>query len=423
MVRVNHQFKTNPPLTFTGTLDVRVRGNTLIPSSIFNRFFIICAILRQVHLVLQITAGTGELDKLCPDIFFIDQLSACIPLLRILCGLPRILFYCHFPDKLLARRQTLLKRVYRIPFDALESWSTDCADLIVVNSNFTAGVFADAFPALRDRSPKVVYPCVDTTVSSSSDEASQPICNSKILLSINRFERTKGLDRAIRAFALLPLSARNSARLVLAGGYDPRLDENVSTLASLRTLADELNLTHATATGLPLPEAQVLFLPSIPSALKSTLLRTATLLVYTPKFEHFGIVPLEAMLARLPVLAARTGGPRETVVEGDAGTGWLRDADDIAAWTAVMSSALRASRAELSAMGQRGRARVMQRFSKGNMAGELETRMGEMATVQTRPAVLSARGMALLVGVTVLVWGMLVAQYVAMRGVVYGGRA
>ncbi|KAF8132948.1 hypothetical protein EV363DRAFT_1449149 [Boletus edulis] len=35
------------------------------------------------------------------DIFFVDQLSTCIPLLRVLTG-KCLLFYCHFPDKLLA---------------------------------------------------------------------------------------------------------------------------------------------------------------------------------------------------------------------------------------------------------------------------------------------------------------------------------
>ncbi|KAF8124103.1 hypothetical protein EV363DRAFT_1586982 [Boletus edulis] len=35
------------------------------------------------------------------DVFFVDQLSTCIPLLRALTG-KCLLFYCHFPDKLLA---------------------------------------------------------------------------------------------------------------------------------------------------------------------------------------------------------------------------------------------------------------------------------------------------------------------------------
>ncbi len=39
-------------------------------------------------------------------------------------------------------------------------------------------------------------------------------------------------------------------------------------------------------------------------------------LLYTPTNEHFGIVPVEAMICGLPVLACDSGGPVESVVDG-----------------------------------------------------------------------------------------------------------
>jgi alpha-1,3/alpha-1,6-mannosyltransferase len=37
----------------------------------------------------------------------------------------QVLFYCHYPDKLLCvRRQSLLKRLYRFPLDWLEEVTT-----------------------------------------------------------------------------------------------------------------------------------------------------------------------------------------------------------------------------------------------------------------------------------------------------------
>lgn len=50
------------------------------------------------------------------------------------------------------------------------------------------------------------------------------------------------------------------------------------------------------------------------------------MLIYTPKFEHFGIVPLEAMYMERCVLAVNKGGPTETVQHEK--TGFLCDNTD-----------------------------------------------------------------------------------------------
>ncbi|EAT78713.2 hypothetical protein SNOG_14088 [Parastagonospora nodorum SN15] len=375
-----------------GTLDVRVRGNTIVPASLFGRFAILCAILRQVHLILHIALFTNELALLSPTAFFIDQLSAGIPLLRLLQPLPRIIFYCHFPDKLLAKKGGLLKTLYRGPFDWLESWSTGCSDTIVVNSNFTKSVFAEAFPGLRHRSPGVVYPCVDTAISDAMDEHKPLWPNKKVLLSINRFEKKKDVALAIKAYAGLSREESKTARLVIAGGFDPRVAENTTTYAELCELADSLQLKHATAKtvisaqGVP-DDISVLFLHSVPGAFKSTLLSTARLLVYTPRNEHFGIVPLEAMLACTPVLAANEGGPTETVISGQ--TGWLRDVSKVQEWTEVMRIALEDGDGEqrLRDMGRWGRERVIAEFSKDKMGERLESAMQAMMRQRVMPPV------------------------------------
>ncbi len=215
-------FKADTPVI--GTLDVRVRGDSIFPPNLLTRFSILCAILRQLHLILQICLS-GELNALDPDAFFIDQLSACTPLLRYFRRNTRILFYCHFPDKLLAKRKSWVKRLYRVPFDSWESWTTGLSDSIVVNSNFTKAVFGDAFPELRSRSPAVVHPCVDTKEVEITN-GTQPAKNGKtkplwagkrVLLSINRFERKKDIGLALRAFALLDHKEREGVRLVIAG--------------------------------------------------------------------------------------------------------------------------------------------------------------------------------------------------------------
>ncbi|KAF2672202.1 UDP-Glycosyltransferase/glycogen phosphorylase [Microthyrium microscopicum] len=380
-----------------GTLDVRVRGNTIVPPNIFGRFAILCAILRQLHLILQIAFLSSELRQLKPDVFFIDQLSAGIPLLRILSYKTRILFYCHFPDKLLAQKGGILKSLYRIPFDEAESYSTGCADRIVVNSGFTASVFAKAFPDLKDRRPDVVYPCVDTSndyIVTRDDPPYFPKEN--LILSINRFERKKDIGLAIKAFAQLPESCQAGARLVLAGGYDTRVTENVEYHKELGALAESLGLQHATAktivSALAIPtEVKVLFLLSVPNAVKTDLLLSAKLVVYTPKNEHLGIVPIEAMHHGTPVLAANEGGPTETVDDGT--TGWLRDSGDVIAWAKVMRDVLDGSysKKRLQKMGEDGQERVKQLFSKDVMAGVLVSVIEETLRARSRPSLFNLR--------------------------------
>ncbi|KAI8961083.1 glycosyltransferase family 4 protein [Daldinia sp. FL1419] len=360
-----------------GTLDVRVRGNSIVPPSILSRFSILCSILRQLHLILQIYL-TSELQSLRPQAFFVDQLSAGLPLLQLLYPRARILFYCHFPDLLLAQgRQRWWKRAYRVPFDAWEQWSMSFADAVAVNSKFTRGVVGRTWPGLeKGKELQVVYPCVDTKEKGpheKGDGGGKPLWNGKkFLLSINRFERKKDIALAIRAFAGLSPDARKGVRLVVAGGYDPRVTENVGYHKELVELSESLGLscitakTHLTALDVP-DDVEVLFLHSVPNLLKSALLSSARLLVYTPANEHFGIVPLEAMLAGVPVLAADTGGPTETVVEGV--TGWLRSPSDVVSWTAVMDKVLNhLSPNELAALSQAGISRVKGNFGEEHMA-------------------------------------------------------
>ena len=67
------------------------------------------------------------------------QVSACVPVLLLLTR-ARVLFYCHFPDQLLAtERSGALKRFYRAPIDWMEEKTTGMAHRVLVNSRFTGG--------------------------------------------------------------------------------------------------------------------------------------------------------------------------------------------------------------------------------------------------------------------------------------------
>jgi alpha-1,3/alpha-1,6-mannosyltransferase len=107
------------------------------------------------------------------------------------------------------------------------------------------------------------------------------------------------------------------------------------------------------------------------------LLKSARLLIYTPSNEHFGIVPLEAMLAEVPVLAANTGGPLETVVDGE--TGWLCPPDNVEKWSAVMNNVLQMSDQKVKTIGKAGKLRVKSEFSDAKMAEKLDVMIDAMS--------------------------------------------
>ncbi|QLG71049.1 hypothetical protein HG535_0B00870 [Zygotorulaspora mrakii] len=326
-----------------GTLKVKVYGDGL-PTNVGGRFFIVFANLRQLYLVMKLVL-TREIMRY--DLFIIDQLSTCLPFLHML-GNAKTLFYCHFPDQLLAIRSSFIKKLYRVSFDIMEQFTMSAADCVVVNSNFTKTVYQKTFTYLKGK-VNVVYPCVDLTFGPIQDkdkELAEVLLNTrdKFYLSVNRYERKKNIELALKAFALSEEMNNPHAKLIICGGYDGRVVENVEYLKHLHKISDTLQLSYAT---IFYPEIsnlkdlqtsdtatkKVIFLTSISTSLKDLLLSKTELLLYTPSFEHFGIVPLEAMKYGKPVIAVNTGGPLETVeplIKGkteNIATGWLKTAD------------------------------------------------------------------------------------------------
>src|ERR1700677_2955686 len=80
-----------------------------------------------------------------------------------------------------------------------------------------------------------------------------PVRDRPTVISFNRFEKKKNVALAIDAFALFKqqlakveaLNSLQNLRLVVGGGYDPRIEENMMTLVSLvdRTKAASLTYT------------------------------------------------------------------------------------------------------------------------------------------------------------------------------------
>jgi alpha-1,3/alpha-1,6-mannosyltransferase len=339
------------PETSDGTLDVHVRGRFL-PGQVLQRLRVPCAVVRMAWLA----ASTTRLPER-PDVVFCDLVAHAIPVLRLV-GRAVVVFYCHYPDRLLAPAGGNLYRWYRAPLDRLEELGTSMADRVLVNSRFTAARLRQAFPRLH-LDPVVLYPGVDPVPD--TDLAPDGHGGPTMILCLSRYDPRKNLGLAIEALAALrvrlPSSAFARVRLVVAGGYDPRLREQRETVRALEAITRRLDLRDHVVLRLSPTEAE-----------RRALLLECRCVVYTPDDEHFGYVPVEAMAAGRPVVAVNTGGPAETVRDGE--TGFLCPPHPEAFATAL--ARILGDDAVVARLGRAGRAHAATHFSRAAFGRQLE---------------------------------------------------
>ena len=163
-----------------------------------------------------------------------------------------------------------------------------------------------------------------------------------LALAVGRLIEQKDHATLLRAFALVR-SALPDARLAILGSGPLE--------AETRRLAAELRLEDAVT------------LPGRTDI--RDWLERADVFVHTSRWEGFGIVLLEAMLAGLPVVATRVSAVPEVVVEGE--TGLLVEPGDAAGLAAHLESLL-ADGARAAALGEAGRRRARAEFSVARMA-------------------------------------------------------
>jgi alpha-1,3/alpha-1,6-mannosyltransferase len=328
--------------TRDGTLTVRVHGDFL-PRQTGGRLLAWWAIVRMTYLSAVVALRYGPFD-----VIFCDLVAHALPVLRTF-STARLVFYCHFPDLLLTPTRQGWYRWYRRPIDRLEAFAMGKADRILVNSQFTAESFRRTFPHCP-LIPEIVSPGVATLSMESPEDV--PENKEIVLLSINRYERKKNVTLALEALALLRARLTParfaSLRLVIAGGYDERSADNRETLRSLQARIRELGL-----------DTQVVVLQSITTRERATLFTRCRVVLYTPENEHFGYVPLEAMAAGRPVVAVKSGGPRETIRHRETGLlcGPTPDAFAAALYELIVDPAL------AQRMGRAGRLHVCRSFS------------------------------------------------------------
>ncbi|HXR35702.1 MAG TPA: glycosyltransferase, partial [Candidatus Binataceae bacterium] len=239
--------------TKNGGLELRVYGAWL-PMQVAQHLRAPCAITRMVYL-----AGRMAMSPERFDVVFCDLVSHAIPVLRLLTS-ARIIFYCHFPDRLLTpRRRAGWYQWYRAPIDRLEEVTTGMAHRVLVNSEFTAAAFGRTFARLGGLRPEVLYPGVDLE-SRDNLNGPSPDTGWTQILSLSRYEHKKNIGLAIAALAALrerlPPLVFERLQLVVAGGFDQRLRECRDTIAGLQAQARSLGLEEQTVFHRSIAESQ-----------------------------------------------------------------------------------------------------------------------------------------------------------------------
>jgi len=183
---------------------------------------------------------------------------------------------------------------------------------------------------------------------------------------VGRVEAVKGPDVAYRAVAELRDRHGVEARLVLAGSCDTAMRRELDDLADRLRIADLVELRgpldHA-AIGRLLEESHVLVVPSVWE-------------------EPFGIVLLEAALARVPVVASRSGGMPEALREGSEAR--FFEIEDAAGCADALAETLRdpaATDARVAAAYERANALSFERY-----IAEMERFVSQARADQRAPA-------------------------------------
>jgi len=199
---------------------------------------------------------------------------------------------------------------------------------------------------LRPRVSEVIPNGVDTErlspVHGSTETGSRP-SDRPTLLFAGRLLALKGIETLLRALTRVD----PKVRLLLAGPGDPR---------PWRALAD----------GLRLDRARYEFLGPVPYDAMPDLYRRVDAVVLPSFTESCPMVALEAMSTGTPLIAARAGGVREIVQDGESG--WLFAPGDVGGLVQRIDTVL-SDPARARAVAARARAWVEENASIDVMAG------------------------------------------------------
>lgn len=280
----------------------------------------------------------------------------------------------------------LAKKLYSVPFvltthslEPLRAWKAEQlgsgyamsswmertaildADAIIAVSQGTKTDILRAYPEVDPDRIHVIYNGIDLAEYQKTEETKALVDYGvdpavPYLLFVGRITRQKGVTHLVDAIRHLPADTQ----VVLCAGAP----DTPEIAAEMRKKVQDVQQHHK----------RIVWIEKMVTKREAIQLYSNARVFCCPSvYEPFGIINLEAMACRVPVVASATGGIKEVVVEGKTGylvpfdqdpvTSFPRDPETFARDLASRSSELMADPEKCQRFGEAGRRRVEEQFS------------------------------------------------------------
>ncbi len=280
----------------------------------------------------------------------------------------------------------LAKKLYSVPFvltthslEPLRAWKAEQlgsgyamsswmertaildADAIIAVSQGTKTDILRAYPEVDPDRIHVIYNGIDLAEYQKTEETKALVDYGvdpavPYLLFVGRITRQKGVTHLVDAIRHLPADTQ----VVLCAGAP----DTPEIAAEMRKKVQDVQQQHK----------RIVWIEKMVTKREAIQLYSNARVFCCPSvYEPFGIINLEAMACRVPVVASATGGIKEVVVEGKTGylvpfdqdpvTSFPRDPETFARDLASRSSELMADPEKCQRFGEAGRRRVEEQFS------------------------------------------------------------
>jgi sucrose-phosphate synthase len=275
----------------------------------------------------------------------------------------------HFGRRLVAERLSMNRSAVNITSSRLERFE-----------QYGHRAYRGAVDVEDDRRIAVVRPGVDLSIfgvdaRSANEEAVRRHVEERLardidkerrdlpaIVASSRLDPKKNHVGLVRAFAHSKPVQGHANLVLITGALDDPLREDASANATEREVVTQIrgvvkeNDLWGKVTAFALPGQ-----PALAAAYR-LLARRRSVFAVTTHYEPFGLAPLEAAAAGLPVVVTRNGGPSESLLDGDYEYGVLVDPADPADIARGLERVLCDADA-WERFAQRGRQRVLDRYT------------------------------------------------------------